>query len=328
MLTLFRSKSLLSIIGLLVFTILIRLSTIFIPVSVHPTINTPFAQLVFDWLRSFGGFELKTNLIATLFVFFQALLVNYISSSHSILYKDSFLPAAFFVLLNSIYPEQLVLSPQLFANTFIILLLYRLCYLYESKIPLLLVFDAGILLGFGLLFSYDLIIYLPFILISVLYMTSFNFRYWMVAVFGIILPAYFLGVIFFLTNHLKDFIASFQYSLNKSYFNPIAIQFQQGLIWLVIIPVFIFSSFNIQLNFYRHKVKTRRIQLVILIMLLFGIISVFAENQSFMFGLCFLSVSLSFILSNFFISDKRWLMKEVTFYGLIFCAVYYQYFNH
>ncbi len=328
MLSIFRTKTLFSIICLLVFTILIRLSTIFIHVPVEPTINTPIAQLVFDWLRSFGGFGLKTNLLATLFVFSQALLVNYISASHSILYKDNLLPALFFVLLNSLYPEQLVLSPQLLANTFIILLLYRLCYLYESKIPLLLVFDAGILLGLGLLFSYDLIIYLPFILISVLYMTSFNLRYWMVAIFGIIVPAYFLGVIFFLTNHLKDFISSFEYSLNKSYFHPIAIQFQQGLIWLIIIPIFIFSSIDIQINFYRHKVKTRRIQLVILIMLLFGIVSVFAENQSFMFGLCFLSVSLSIVMANFFISEKRWMLKEITFYGLICCAVYYQYFNH
>ncbi|MDP1726091.1 MAG: DUF6427 family protein [Bacteroidota bacterium] len=328
MLSIFRSKSIFSIICLLAFTILIRLSTIFYSSPVEPNINTPFAQLVFDWIRSFGGYEFKSYLIASVFIFFQALLVNYISSSHSILYKDNLLPALFFVLLNSLYPQQLVLSPQILANTFIILLLYRLCYLYESKLPLLLVFDAGMLLGLGLLFSYDLIIYLPFILISVLYMTSFNLRYWMVAIFGIVLPVYFLGVIFFLTNHLNDFIFSFQYSFNKSYFNPIGIQFQQGVIWILIIPVFVFSFIDIQLNFYRHKVKTRRIQLVLLIMLLFGIISVFAENQSFMYGLCFLSVSLSFVMANFFISEKRWILKEITFYGLLLCAVYYQYFNH
>lgn len=310
------------------FTILIRLSAIFYSTPVEPNINTPFAQLVFDWIRSFGAYEFKSHLIATVFIFFQALLVNYISSSQSILYKDNLLPALFFVLLNSLYPQQLVLSPQILANTFIILLLYRLCYLYESKLPLLLVFDAGILLGLGLLFNYDLIIYLPFILISVLYMTSFNLRYWMVAIFGIVLPAYFLGVIFFLTNHLNDFIYSFQYSLNKSYFNPIGIQFQQGVVWLLIIPIFIFSFIDTQFNFYRHKVKTRRIQLVLLIMLLFGVISVFAENQSFMYGLCFLSVSLSFAMANFFISEKRWMLKEITFYGLILCAVYYQYFNN
>ena len=283
--------------------------------------------MVFDWFGTFDNFSLKSNLIATLVIFFQALFLNYISSSNSILYRDSLLPGLFFVLINSLYPQQLFLSPQILANTFVILLLYRLCYLYESNTPLLLVFDAGIFLGIGLLFSYDLIIYLPFILISVLYMTSFNLRYWMVAIFGIILPIYFLGVIFYLSNHLKDFITSFNYSYTKNYFNTIDISLKQSMVWMVLIPVFVFSSFDIQANFFRNKVKTRRIQLVIYIMSLFGIISVFAENHNFIFGLCFLSVALSVVLANFFISEKKKILKEIIFLFFVFCSIYYQYFH-
>lgn len=283
--------------------------------------------MVFTWFDSFGDFSLRSNMISTLIIFSQALLVNYITASHAVLYKESLLPAVFFVILNSLYPQQLFLSPQILANTFIILLLFRLCYLYESNIPLLLVFDAGIYLGIGLLLSYDLIIYLPFILISVLYMTSFNFRYWLVAIIGIILPIYFLGVIFYLTDHLKDLISSFNYSYNKNYFNALDITLKQSLIWIVIIPVFFLSSFDIQNNFFRNKVKTRRIQLVVFIMSVFGVISVFAENHSFVFGLCFLSVAVSIILANFFISDKKKVLKELIFAFLVICSLYYQYFN-
>ncbi|MDZ4669005.1 MAG: DUF6427 family protein [bacterium] len=273
-------------------------------------------------------FTNQNMILAIIVVFLQGLLVNYISSEHDIIYKGSVLPGLFYILLNSIYPEQLQLSPQLLANTFIILLLNRLCYLYESQRPLFLVFDASVLLGLGLLLDYDLILYLPFILISVLYMTAFNIRYLLVPLFGILLPAYFLGIAFFLFDHLNDFIKSLENSLTKNYFNPIGITFVEGIIWLILIPVFVFSTIELQLNFLRNKVKTRRIQLIILVMLLFGVVLVFAENQGFVFGLSFLSVTLSMIMANYFIRPKRKVLKDVLFFAMVICICYYQYFNH
>lgn len=313
---------------MVVFTILIRISTFFIPIPLSPNFYTPFADLVFDWLANHQAFLGQNQVIAVLIILLQAFLINYIANAHNILYKGSVLPGLFYVLINSIYIEQLQLTPQLLSNTFVILLFNRLCYLYESEQPLFLVFESGILLGLGILFDYDLIIYLPFILLSVLYMTSFNLRFWVVAILGIIVPSYFLGVLFFLTDHLNDFINSFNYSLQKTYFNPIGISLEQGIIWFFIIPVFVISAFQIQINFLRNKVKTRRIQLIILFMLLFGIVSVLAENQGFVYGLTFLGFSLSILLANYFVRSQRKWLKEFLFIGMLICIIYYQYFNH
>jgi hypothetical protein len=326
-LELFRSNSVFSLFGLILFTILIRMSSFFVLAPMEPIINTPFADIIFDWLKTNQLFKYQGQVIASLFIFLQAFLINYISSSHDILYKNSVMPGLFYILLNSIYPEQIQLSPQLLANTFLILLFNRLCFLYESPKPLFLVFDAGMLLGLGILLDYDLIIYLPFILISVLYMTSFNLRYWLVAIIGIIVPAYFLGVLFYITDHLKDFLVSFEYSFIKSYFNPIGISMEEGIIWFFIIPAFVFSLIHLQAKFLRNKVKSRRIQLIILVLLLFGIVSVFAENQGYVFGLTFMSISLCYLLANYFIrSQRRWL-KELLFIGMLACIIYYQFFN-
>lgn len=310
----------------MLFTILVRLAFCFTPAPIEPILNTPFAVLIFDWIKAHQLISYQNQILAILVVLVQGLLINYMSSSHNVLYKDTVLPGLIYVLLNSIYPEQLQLTPQLLANTFIILMLNRLCFLYESSQPLFLVFDAGMLLGLGILLDYDLIIYLPFILISVLYMTSFNLRYWLVAIFGIIIPAYFLGVLFYLTNHLNDFLVSFEYSLHKSYFNPIGITWAEAAIWFIIIPVFVFSTIELQLNFLRNKVKTRRVQLIILIMLVFGVISVLAENQGYIFGLTYFAVGLSFLLANYFIRSKRKWLKEALFFAILVCMFYYQYF--
>jgi hypothetical protein len=313
---------------MVVFTILIRISTFFIPIPLSTNFYTPFADLVFDWLANHQVYRGQNQVIAILIILLHAFLINYIASAHNILYKGSVLPGLFYVLLNSIYIEQLQLTPQLLSNTFVILLFNRLCYLYESEQPLFLVFESGILLGLGILFDYDLIIYLPFILLSVLYMTSFNLRFWVVAILGIIVPSYFLGVLFFLTDHLNDFIGSFNYSLQKTYFNSIGISLEQGIIWFFIIPVFVISAFQLQINFLRNKVKTRRIQLIILFMLLFGIVSVLAENQGFIYGLTFLGFSLSILLANYFVRSQRKWLKEFLFMGMLICIIYYQYFNH
>jgi hypothetical protein len=303
------------------------LSAFIVPVPIESELNFPFALVIFDWLKNNQLFQTQNQLLAVLLILLQALLINFISSSHDVLYKNSVLPGLFFVMLNSIYPEQLILSPQIIANTFIILMLNRLCFLYESTQPLFLVFDSGMLLGLGFLLDYDIIIYLPFILISVLYMTSFNLRYWLVAIFGIMVPIYFLGVLFFLNDHLKEFLGSFNYSINKNYFNPIGIELREGFIWMLIIPIFIFSTIDLQVNFLRNKVKTRRIQLIILVLLLFGIISVFAENKGYVFGITYLSIALSFLLANYFIRSKRKWLKEILFIAMNLCILFYQYFN-
>lgn len=299
----------------------------FSPVLVEPDLHTPFAEMVFHWLKNNEIVNYQMPLLASLLIFIQAVMINYIASEHDILYKGSVMPGLFYILLNSIYPEQLLLTPQLLSNTFLILILYRLCYLYESDKPLFLVFDASIFLGIGLLFDYDLIVYLPFILLSILFMTAFQIRYWMAALVGLLLPAYFLGVFFFLNNQLNDFLISFEYSLAKSYFNPIGITWIEAIIWFIIIPIFVVSTLLLQFNFLRNKVKTRRIQVIILLMQAFGVISVIAENQMYVFGLCFLSVSLSIIMANYFIRSQRKILKDVLFGLMIICILYYQYFS-
>lgn len=328
MLNLFRSNTLFSVLGLLIFTLLLRMAPLFVPIHEQPNINTPLAQLLFHWLNNNPFYVGNQFLLSSFLVFFQALLLNYISTDNSILYKDSLLPAFFFVIINSIYPQQLVLSPQMIANSFLLLMLFRICYLYESESPILLVFDSGVLLGIGLQFNYDMLVYLPFILLSIITMTSFNFRYLLVAIIGIIVPAYFLGVIFYLTDQLGPFIQSFQYSIQKSYFNTPNLPIQKLTTWLSFIPPFVFSFFHLQSNYFRNRVKTRRLQLTMGILLLFGIFSLYAENQSFIYAIPFLSSSLALAIANYFISHKRFWLKELLLFTTLATIILNHYFNN
>ena len=325
MLQLFRSNTLFALISFVLLGIGMRLAGFLGFSEATKQSMSPLAQWLFKWMSLNAPMAWQSALIAGLLLIIQAFFINYIAASQQILYKESVMPGLFFIFLCSLYPNQLELTPQLIANTFLILLVYRLCYLYEAPKPIFPVLDAGMMLGLGLLFDFDLIIYLPFILLSVLYMASFNLRHLLVALLGMALPVYFLAAILFLNDSQGKLLELWQYTIDKSFLKPIGVTWEKSFIWFLLLPILVISLIQFQLNFFRNKVKTRRVQLMIGIMLPFGIISIFAGDYGFELGLSYLAIPFSFILANFYVRTSCKWFKEISFLLFLFGLIYYQY---
>ncbi len=325
MLNLFRTNTLSALIAFLVFSILIRLTGFIIDIPLYIQSPTPAAQFVLNWMHQYAPLGWQSALVAALLVILQAFFINFISNSQQVIFKDSVLPGLFFVLLNSIYAPQQLLTPQLIANTFLILLVFRLCFLYESPNPIFPVIDAGILLGLGLLFDPDLILYLPFILLSIIYMTKFNVRYLLVAILSIGVPLYFLAAFLYVNGSISNLLEALYYTIDKSYFKSLGITLEKGYIWFVILPILTFSALQIQTNFFRNKVKTRRLQLMIIIMVPFGFLSLLAGDYGFELALPYLSIPLSFLMANYFVRTSWKWIKEISLFLILAAIVYYQY---
>lgn len=325
MLRLFRENSVLPGILLLILCIALKVPAI-IKLHHYDYIQTaPLSRIFFHYLSNIDNHILWSLIVSALMVYMQSFLLNYIVSQHSILYKDTFLPGLFFVLLNSFYPQQAELTPQLISNTFVILLFQRLCFLYESPKPLLLVFDAGMYLGLGILFNYDLSVFLPFILISVVIFTSFNIRYLIISLLGILVPLYFTAIIFYLNDNLNELIFYVKQSFEKQLLKTFNTAFTQFIPWIILFPIVFISGFELQQHFFRNKVKTRRIIQSVGLMMLFGILSLFIENTNFIYAISYLSVPMSIIVAYFFISEKKFLLKELIVIALIVLSFYYQF---
>jgi hypothetical protein len=294
--------------------------------NVHPYefIQTaPLSNTVFSYMRSLPNYLFLSYIIAFIFLIIQAITVNYVVVQHNILYKDTYLPGLFFILLNSLYPEQAELSPQLISNTFIILMFQRLCFLYESSNPLLIVLDAGMYLGIALLFNYDVAIFLPYILISVLVFTSFNFRYLILSLLGICIPLYFAGIGFYMNNQWSAVVEFTLHSFQRTLLTSVIGDYYLFLPLIMIVPIVFISSLNLQLNFFRNKVKTRRILQSVALMFLFGALGLVVENTNFIYALFYLSVPLCIVISYYFISPNRAWLKELMLFILIgFCLFY------
>jgi hypothetical protein len=286
--------------------------------------NAPMARIAFNFIANLPNHYFWGVLLAALLVLLQGVFVNYIVNAQGILYKSTQLPALFFVLINSFFIQQNELTPQLISNTFLLFLLQRLCYLYESANPLLVVLDTGLLLGMGILFNYDLIIFLPFILISVVIFTSFNLRYLIVSILGIMLPLYFTAVYFYTFGRFDELILLVKQSFENKELKVIETNYVRLLPWIILTPITVFSIFNLQQNFFRNKVKTRRIIQSLYLMIFFGILGLFLENNHYSYAITYLSIPLSIVIAYFFISDKRFWIKEMLFFSLLILAFYYQ----
>lgn len=324
LLNLFRQNTFFAGVMLFVLMIVLHIPAYLAPHQYEYIQHAPLARLVFTFILTLPNHLFWSMVIAQVLIFLQAVFINFIVTQHSILYKDTLMPALMFVLLNSLFPQQSELTPQLISNTFVILMLHRLCYVYEAPNPLLLVFDAGMYLGIGLLLNYDLALFLPFILVSVVIFTSFNARYLLISLVGMALPLYFTAIIFYLTDNFGDLENYILQSFSKTYFKTIITDWVRLLPWFILLPVTVVSAFNLQSNFFRNKVKTRRIIQSVGLMLLFGIASLFFENSNYIYAICYLSVPLSIVTGYFFISDKRFLLKESMFIMLIILCYYYQ----
>jgi hypothetical protein len=322
-LNLFRQNTFLATLLMVVVALLLKIPVL---LSLHPYefIQTaPLANTVLSYIHSFPNYVFLSYLIAFLFLIIQAISINFIVIQHGILYKDTLLPGLFFIVLNSLYPEQAELSPQLISNTFIILMFQRLCFLYESPNPLLIVLDAGMYLGTALLFNYDVAIFLPYILISVIVFTSFNFRYLILSIIGICIPLYFAGIVFYMNNQWDQVISFTLQSFQRTLLTSVIGDYYLFVPLVLILPIVFISSINLQLNFFRNKVKTRRILQSVALMFIFGALGLVIENTNFIYALFYLSVPLCIVIAYYFISPAKTWFKELLFLALIGLSLFY-----
>jgi hypothetical protein len=115
-----------------------------------------------EWLLSW---VLPTSLpgqwLAILLVFAQALLLNALANDHRLTAGlRNFVPGAVFIVLNSLYPEFLLLSPPLLANTFLLIAIAGLLRTYKKHEIAKDLYNAGFFIGAAALFcsSYALFI--------------------------------------------------------------------------------------------------------------------------------------------------------------------------
>ncbi|MCF8239418.1 MAG: hypothetical protein K9I85_14740 [Saprospiraceae bacterium] len=133
--------------------VLVYLAILWIPAYlVTPVAPAGKGGFVYDWfLGILPPGQNWTLTIAILLIWIQGLVMSFLMNEYRIGPQASLFPGLFIALLYSASPEFYGLSPQLLANTFLVLAIQQLYKIYKQTDSVRPIFNAGLLIGLATL---------------------------------------------------------------------------------------------------------------------------------------------------------------------------------
>ncbi len=251
--------------------------------------------------------------IALIFVLAEAFILNYIINEHEVLRKKSYLPALFYVISMSSNKAMFMLHPLIFSNFFLLFAFNRLLDSYRKERAFSHFFDAGFLVSIATLFYFPYIVFFPVLAASLVILRPFNWREWVIATVGIILPYILAASFYFLYNQLDYLIYDkmffpftkhlHQEALSRSFY------FSSSIQWAILILA-IASLFTGMGNVQQ---KTKKAIVIAIWLFLAAVASIgFVRDVS---TSCFAALALpvSIFYAHYFMNLKRYWVAEILF---------------
>lgn len=220
---------------------------------------------------------MATQIIACVVILIGAFFLNFISIQQEITSKTNFLPSFFYILFAFSATAKNSLEPILVANIFVLASFYFLINSYRREEALTEFFNAGFSMALASFFYIDYIIIFPVLFISLLILRAFNWREWLVAFIGLLVPLFIYMCTCYLTNvnifnfyeMMKDAIYQIQL--------PVITEFYIAFL-LISILLLIFALFHYFGKGFGAKVKTQKTKFIMLWLLGFCVLMVFFEQ--------------------------------------------------
>lgn len=203
MVFLFRDKSIINILFVLLLCLLVHAHGFFLPITVVSNEKTGLLgiflqQYLKPWIGA-SGFWLYI-----LIVMIQALRLNFLLSEQKMFPQSNYTVAMTFVLLTGLFPAWSVISPALLANFLLIWIYIKVSRLYNNPAPKTLLFNIGLLVAIMVLCYHPTALVVPVVLFALGIMRPFKLQEWFTLLLGIALPYYFLASGLYLTNQLPE----------------------------------------------------------------------------------------------------------------------------
>jgi len=184
----------------------------------HPSasmLNNSQHTIIWNWIYTFSEWiNFNTSFLGILIrvsvTLICALYVNKIVTDHKLMEKPGYLPAMWFLLLQSIIPKQVSLDI-LVMNVFMIASVKLMILVYKLEKPINSLLTASFMLSLIALINATSVIYFLWLSAALLIMRPASFREWIMVLTGYLLPIYLLTSILYLANRLDfSLIFSFQ----------------------------------------------------------------------------------------------------------------------
>lgn len=310
---------------LLLYGILLKL-----PIFLHPAV--PVAQQTDGYLYrqmllqlNYAGSVLPGiySLISFLLLYTQAISFNQMANGQRLMQKPNYLPAMSYLLITSLFPEWNVLSAPLIVNSLLIWVWSSMSGLANNNKISAQLFNIGIAIGIATFFYFPAIAFTVLIIFGLILTRPFNPAEWLLSLFGIITPYYFLVSYVFLTDKWKGYKFP-RFSVGLPLFHE-----SRWTLAAIIIVLFatIVGIYFIRQNFRKQLVQTRKSwSLVFLYFFVAICIPFINDTPTFQYWILSAVPLSAFVASCFFYPTKKWFPSFIHWLMVAF-VVLCNYFN-
>ncbi len=271
------------------------------------------------------GLPLLNVVLSAVMTILLALLIEMVISRYQFIRIRTRLPALLFVILLGGFTALHTLHPVYFAAVFMLLATYRLFSIFDESKAQSPVFDAGLLLGIGTLFYFNLFAVLPAFIagVGVLNRES-RWREYLILVIGYLLPFVFALSYYFYTDRLDFILAVFAENVASPlnhFLGDLPLQIYLGLL----VFFTILASVVMAQQYDTKKVSSRKYFTVFFFIFLFtlaGFVFVPGTSRE-MLLLTFIPVT--YLVSNFLVFVKSRFWSEFLFLFLLGFVVVMQF---
>ncbi len=214
MLSFFRTNQLYYSVLLIFYILLLRFAVFSAPFEWLPSGHGVLSEAVYAWI---GSQRVPSQLLAMLLLLVQAFMVNLIAAENRLAVEVNQFPGLFYILMTSLIPDFLYLSPVLLGNTFFLVALYEIYRTYKVTSCVDRIFNAGFWTGVAGMFYFPFLGFLLVLLAALVILRTLNLQEILVILTGGILPYFFGWTYFFLAGD-TDYFLETQFWRNLGFF--------------------------------------------------------------------------------------------------------------
>jgi hypothetical protein len=279
-------------------------------------------EVLISFLNSFGKNSFTIYAVLTfLLLFSQAMQLNKLINDHRMTQRATYLPAASYLLLTSLFPEWNFFSAPLLVNSFVLFIFILLFKLYNQSNIKAGVFNIGLATGLCAFIFFPSIILFGWLLLGLLVLRTFRINEWLICFLGVLTPFYFYfaWILYTSPNNWTKAITSFQVSLT----DPGISQWSLISVILFVVP-FLIGGYFVQVNLRKMLIQVRKNWSLVFIYILFAMFIPFLNTGKTNFqNWMFLAVPFaSFHACAYQYPKKRWLPLLIFWLSILFVLIY------
>ncbi|HEY8388130.1 MAG TPA: DUF6427 family protein [Parasegetibacter sp.] len=301
MIGIFKQKNPGNLLVLLVYALALKFYMFLDPVIPEIRVEDGFlykiiVRKLLDWS---GSSAMIFPILTFILLFTQAAHLNRVMNNQRLMPRSNFLPGMSYILITSFFTEWSVFSAPLLVNSLLLLVWSMMTGLYNSNHPKSLVFNIGLLVGLSSFIFFPALAFILLVFFAMLVTRPFHFTEWLIAIFGIVTPYYFLFIGLFLFDGWDPAIYLPNISFSMVEFLP--------SLWLIasvsllVIP-FLIGGYYVQDNLSKMLIQIRKSWSLLLFYVLVSTVVPFINTSE---------------------SFSNWILCAVPFAAFHACAYFY-----